>query len=226
MNSALGRNSIADLAALADPTRHRVYAAVAAADEPLGRDAVAGAAELPLSTAALHLERLVEAGLLRVEHKRLSGRSGPGAGRPAKLYTATSAELIASIPERHYELAADLLASAAENADRDGIPVRDALGREARTVGAVIGAAAGTVDSALTMCGYAPIADGSGGTVLANCPFHALATRHTALVCGANLELVRGIVRGAGDDREPELVTPGASGAGACCVALRASKEA
>jgi len=221
MNPALGRNSVSDLAVLADPTRHRVYSLLAASDRAMARDAVAAAIGLPRSTAALHLERLVEAGLLKAEHRRLTGRSGPCAGRPAKLYSAASVELLASIPERHYELAADLLAGAADVADRDGVSMREALAGEARTAGAVIGAAAGTLDEALTMCGYSPVSDGVGGTVLANCPFHALASRHTDLVCGANLELVRGIARGAGDDRQPELVTPGAPGAGSCCVALR-----
>ena len=55
-------------------------------DEPVGREQTAADTGIPLHTARFHLERLVDEGLLATEFRRLSGRSGPGAGRPAKLY--------------------------------------------------------------------------------------------------------------------------------------------
>ena len=70
------------LAVLAEPLRRRLYLHVAGQPAPVGRDAAATALGIARSLAAFHLDRLVEAGLLATEFKRLSGRSGPGAGRP------------------------------------------------------------------------------------------------------------------------------------------------
>lgn len=210
------------VAALTDPQRRDLYRL--AADHAISRDDAATALGIPRSTAALNLDRLVDAGLLTVSYARRSGRTGPGAGRPAKLYRATDTELSATIPERHYELVGDLLAAAAEKADETGVPVRDALASEAFAAGAAIGAGAGRLEAALTACGYAP-RDGQPGDaastdlVLENCPFHVLARRHTALICEANLEFVRGLAAATDDERTPVL----APAEGRCCVEIRAS---
>ena len=213
---ALADNRVDAIGVLSDRLRGDLYRLVAASDHPLSRDEAAAAAEVPRSTAAFHLDRLVEAGLLEVEHRRLSGRSGPGAGRPTKLYRAAHREVIASVPERHYELAGELLASAIERADHDGIPIREALDAEAHALGRDLAAGGPALEDALSRCGYAPTDDGRGGLTLENCPFHALATSHTALVCGANLALVSGVVEATGDDRMPSLEPTG----GRCCVAI------
>jgi predicted ArsR family transcriptional regulator len=218
----ISENRAAALGELGDPIRRRVYDIVANAQDAVGRDAAAAAAGIPRSTVAFHLDRLVDAGLLTVEYRRLSGRSGPGAGRPAKLYRATAAEVTGSIPERHYELAGELLAAAAERADRDDIPMRDAVPAQARELGAQIGTECRSVEAALDACGYRPASDGAGGVVLENCPFHALAARHTQLVCGANLALVQGMIDATGDERTPHLVPRD----GHCCVEVRAREDA
>ncbi|MGU3645229.1 helix-turn-helix transcriptional regulator [Microbacterium sp. C23T] len=226
--SILTPNRAEAVAALADPQRRELYRL--ATERPIGRDEAAAALGMPRSTAAVNLDRLAEAGLLTVSYERRSGRTGPGAGRPAKLYRAADAELAATIPERHYELAGELLAAAAAEADERGVPVRDALDAGAFAAGAAIGAGCADLEAALTLCGYAPRAkdtlpsDGaedaaSTDLVLENCPFHALATRHTALICGANLELVRGLTTATGDERTPVL----APTAGRCCVEIRDS---
>ena len=214
---ALQPNDVAVFAAIGDPLRRALFDAVRASDSPLSRDDAAATAGVPRSTAATHLDRLVDAGLLAVEFRRLSGRTGPGAGRPAKLYRMAPVERLGSLPERHYELAAELLAASADAADREGIPVRDALATQARQAGAAIATTHATLTSALAACGYEPSADGDGGLHLENCPFHALARRHTELICGANLELVRGIADATGDDRGVALEPR----AGHCCVAIR-----
>ena len=214
--TGLERNRLDALAALGDPTRRELYRAVVKASTPLSTDDVALAVGIPRSTSALHLDRLVRAGLLKTEHRRLTGRSGPGAGRPTKLYSPTAGELLASLPERHYELAGELLARAAERSDREGVPVRAALAAEAHQAGAAIGASHAPLENALSVCGYGPRDDGAGGVALDNCPFHALAARHTELVCSANLQLVRGIADATGDDRRVALEP----GAGHCCVAV------
>lgn len=211
-------NRLAAIAALGDPVRRRLYRL--AAERPIGRDEAADAVGIPRSTAAFHLDRLADEGLVTVSYRRLSGRSGPGAGRPSKLYAAASVDVVGSIPERHYELAGDLLASAIERADADGVPVRDALDAQARATGAAIGAEAGDLDAALVRCGFEPTGDGEGGVLLQNCPFHALASSHTALVCTANVALVRGIADGAGDPRSAVL----APREGHCCVRVVAAR--
>ena len=213
--SALNPNRAEAVAVLADPQRRELYRL--ARKHEISRDDAAAALGMPRSTAAMHLERLADAGLLAVTHVRRSGRSGPGAGRPAKLYRAASAEVAASIPERHYELVGDLLATAAQTADEQGIAVRDALAAEAFAAGAAIGDAHENLEEALVACGYTPAGADSGDLILKNCPFHALATRHTALICGANLEFVRGAATATGDARTPVL----APAAGRCCVEIR-----
>jgi predicted ArsR family transcriptional regulator len=214
--STFTRNRAADLALLGEPVRRELHRL--ASEAPIGRDEAAEQLGIPRSTAAFHLERLVEAGLLAVEFRRRSGRTGPGAGRPSKLYRAVPGDIAGSVPERHYELAGDLLASAVERSERDGVPIREALDAEAFSAGVVLGAGCGAVEDALTACGYEPRAAASGDIVLDNCPFHALATRHTDLVCTANVALVRGLAHAAHDDRDVEL----APQEGLCCVTVRA----
>lgn len=218
----LSLNSPQAVAILADPVRRRVYDAVAQGGEAQSRDAVARTVGVPRSTAVFHLDKLVESGLLTVEYRRLSGRTGPGAGRPSKLYRASDVEVAASVPERHYELAGELLASAAERADRERTPMKVAVATQARELGRSIGRDSHGLEEALAACGYDPQPDGHGGVVLCNCPFHALAGRHTDLVCNANLSLVGGIVEGADDPRTAHLVP----NAGHCCVEIRARADA
>jgi predicted ArsR family transcriptional regulator len=203
------------VAALADPVRRSLYEHVAASPEPVGRDAAAGALGLSRSTAAFHLDRLAAQGLLAVEYRRLSGRTGPGAGRPAKLYRRPDQEVAVTIPERHYDLAGELLAAAVEESTRTGSPVDQVLPALAHEVGREIGAAAGSLPAALDGYGFQPRSDGEGGWTLANCPFHRLARRHTALICGLNLELLSGVAEGAGGTGRTLVLDPAP---GRCCV--------
>jgi predicted ArsR family transcriptional regulator len=213
------RNDLDAVGALSDPLRRRLYRLVASATEPVTRDAAAAALDIPRSTAAFHLERLVDAGALEASSSRPPGRTGPGAGRPARLYTVPEHELLASVPDRQYHLAGDLLAAAAEQADADGVPVRDALPAVARRAGEQLAEASDSLESALTGCGYEPQDDGEGGLTLQNCPFHLLAQRHTDLVCAANLCLIEGMVAATGDARHPALEPH----PGRCCVAVHST---
>jgi hypothetical protein len=82
----------------------------------------------------LHLDKLAEAGLLEVRFERRSGRSGPGAGRSAKIYLRSARPLEVALPARNYQLIAELLADAVQ-ADPSGA-ARAALERAARAAGA------------------------------------------------------------------------------------------
>ncbi len=222
------------LGALGEPTRRSLYEYVVSQPSPVSREQVADAAALPLHAVRFHLEKLVDAGLLEVEHRRLSGRSGPGAGRPSKLYRRSSHPISVSLPPRSYDLAARLLAAAIERAG-DGIPVRDTLRVVAREEGVRLAAEAspgspvpgssvegssvdglGRVAAVLAGQGFEPQVTGDGAT-LANCPFELLATEHPELVCGMNLSLVGGILDGLGLTSLEARLAPAP---GRCCVAL------
>ncbi|TDE18841.1 transcriptional regulator, partial [Actinomadura sp. 6K520] len=116
------------IALLQDPVRRRLYEFVAAQGREVGRNEAAEAAGVARTLAAFHLDRLVDAGLLEAGSRRLTGRSGPGAGRPAKVYRRSPGERGVSVPARDYRTAAGLLAEAAETAGLD-VEVRDAARR-------------------------------------------------------------------------------------------------
>src|SRR3954447_17756426 len=108
------------VAALAEPTRRRLSDTVVRSPEPVSRDDVAAATGVPRPTTAFHLDRLVADGLLDAHHERRSGRTGPGGGPPAKLSRRAECWVSVSLPERRYDLAGELLASAVVEADRSG----------------------------------------------------------------------------------------------------------
>jgi predicted ArsR family transcriptional regulator len=216
---------IAGVSVLADPVRRALYLFVAAQDEPVGRDQAAAGTALPRHTAKFHLDRLVAEGLLDTEYRRLSGRRGPGAGRPAKLYRRSARELDVSVPERRYDAAGQVLADAVTRAAAEGIPVMAAVEAAAADAGHRLAASAPVPDgvagpdrlvAVLAGCGYEPRVDGRS-VVLANCPFHALARDHTALVCGMNLHLLGALVAELGDPGLEAVLDPAP---GRCCVRL------
>lgn len=208
---------LAAVASIHDPLRRALFDFVSASGSAVGRDEAAQALGMARGTAAFHLDRLVDDGVLTVEFKRLTGKTGPGSGRPSKLYRRASDELLVSIPERHYDLAGSLLAASIEESDRTGEPVREALTRVATESGQQIGARAGSLVAALELGGYEPRDDGQGGLILANCPFHSLAITHTDVVCHANLNLLEGVAAGA-EDTEHEVVFDPCDGQ--CCVRI------
>ena len=111
---------VAGVAALADPIRRDLYLYVSAQPAPISRDQASDALGIARHTAKFHLDKLAEEGLLDISFKRLSERRGPGAGRPTKLYARSSRQLSVILPERRYDLAGQLLASAIDNAAAQG----------------------------------------------------------------------------------------------------------
>ena len=104
--------SLEVMAALRDPTRRRLYRYIERQPAAVGRDEAAKAIGVSRALAAFHLEKLVGVGLLRPEYRRLSGRTGRGAGRTSKLYKRAAGQFEISLPERHYAVLARLLAEA------------------------------------------------------------------------------------------------------------------
>lgn len=208
---------LAAVASIHDPLRRALFDFVSASATAVGRDEAARALSMARGTAAFHLDRLVDDGVLTVEFKRLSGKTGPGSGRPSKLYRRASDELLVSIPERHYDLAGSVLASSIEESDRTGEPARKALARVAGERGRELGERAGSLQEALVVGGYEPRPTDDGGTILTNCPFHSLAVTHTDVVCDANVNLLRGVAEGAGDTENEVVFDPCE---GQCCVRI------
>jgi predicted ArsR family transcriptional regulator len=221
------------VACLDEPTRRRVFDHVRGCALPVSRDEVAEALGVPRRTAAFHLERLAELGLLSVSFARRSGRSGPGAGRPAKLYQRSAREISVSLPARQYDLAGHLLAGAVAEAQQSGEPPRDVLARRAQALGKTIaldwkgqrtdpgGSRVGALVGILEDHGFEPGVSGSN-IVLHNCPFHALAQEHTELVCGMNLRLLQGVLEGLQAKGADELGVRACfdPGEGRCCVRM------
>jgi predicted ArsR family transcriptional regulator len=215
------------LTALADPTRRRLYRLVAAAVEPVSREQAAAALGVPAHTAKFHLDRLVDEGLLDVEFRRLTGRTGPGAGRPAKLYRRSEKEFALSLPQRHYDLLSEILARSVEAAVAEGAAVDAVAARVARDEGRALGARAATeppggdclerLAASLQPQGYEPRVE-DATMVLENCPFDKIARDHTDLVCGLNLEFVDGVAKGLGCAELSVRLEPSA---GRCCVSAR-----
>jgi predicted ArsR family transcriptional regulator len=227
---------LAALSSLDDPVRRRLYEVVTQRAGPVSRDEAAAAAGIGRALAVYHLDKLVESGLLTAFYRRPAGRTGPGAGRPAKLYARSDREFAVTVPPREYELAARLLVQVVDS-DRSGRS-RAALQEAAHQLGAELGSgfrpdapgqdAPGQdaarqdlvrqdVESMLAQQGYEPSRDDDGVIRLRNCPFHQLSERHRDVVCGMNLALVEGLVEGLGANGWRPVLDPAP---GRCCVAI------
>src|SRR3954454_17415401 len=92
-----GLAALNGLSHLDDTLRRQLYEYVIESDGPVSREPAAAAASIGRALAVYHLDKLAEAGLLTVSYQRPAGRGGPGAGRPAKLYTRAVRELPVSV---------------------------------------------------------------------------------------------------------------------------------
>ena len=222
---------IAAISALNEPLRRALYAYVLSHGGAVGRDEAAKAVGITRELAAFHLDKLLEEGLLDVEYRRLSGKDGPGAGRPAKLYRASDRQLEISLPGRRYELAARLLAEAF---DQDGADPAEALDQVAHRFGEDLGIQARrrlgrrpsdtrllqTTCQVLRDQGFEPT-EAAGTVRLRNCPFQSLAADHPELVCGMNLSMARGLLAGLGAAGLEARLEPQP---GMCCIAFSMAK--
>jgi predicted ArsR family transcriptional regulator len=208
---------VSSIAALGEPVRRELYGYVAHQQEPVSREQAAAALGVAVHVAKFHLDRLEKEGLLEAEYSRPDGRTGPGAGRPAKLYRRTDRNIAVSLPRRQYDLVAGVLAAAITSAERTGAPLEKALARAAADAGRTLGSdTRGTATDVLAENGYEPYPTETG-FALANCPFHSLAQEHTELVCGLNLDLIRSLLRAAGETGLRPRLDPAP---GRCCVTL------
>jgi predicted ArsR family transcriptional regulator len=204
--------------ALADASRRALFDYVRRQGHPVSREEAADAAHMSRGLAAFHLDKLVDAGLLRAGY-RAPPEQPRGRGRSPKVYEAADDGLAITIPERRYELLAEIFADAIVadpgNADR-------AAHRLARQRGHAFGVRLHGEElfDVLAGLGFEP-ADADGRRViLHNCPFHVLAVTHPALVCGLNHAFLTGLLEGLeAIGVHPRL----APRTGACCVELTIS---
>jgi len=195
------------VALLAEPTRQRLYLYLRERHEPVGREEAARQTGVKPRLAAFHLDRMAEAGLLDVEFRRLSGRVGPGAGRPAKVYSISSRSFSVEVPQTRYGLAASMMATAmSEGGPRaDGAPslqdvataVGESLGCEIRHQARKKGARQEAVRGKLRQLGYEPQVQESGEWKMRNCIFSELSISYREVVCPMNAALVTGMLNGA-----------------------------
>ncbi|HEV7810446.1 MAG TPA: hypothetical protein VGO64_07590 [Candidatus Limnocylindrales bacterium] len=226
-----GTDAIAMAAVLSEPVRRRLYEHVVGRRGPVDRDNAAEATGIGRPLAAFHLDRLVAAGLLDVEYHRRGGRTGPGAGRPAKFYRRRrNVNVELSLPARRYRMAAEILAEGIDRMPRQD--VADDVGEVARARGAAVVAArrrrrpSASVTrrsvrarreelvSVLAAEGFEPTED-NGEIRLWNCPFDVLVAEHRGLTCSMNLSLLEGVADAVGDTGVRPVSRPAE---GSCCV--------
>ncbi len=197
------------MAALLEPNRRRLYQYVERHARAVSRDEAAGEVGISRALAAFHLDKLVGVGLLKTEYRRLSGRSGPGAGRTSKLYRRSRHQFAMTLPHRNHELLARLLAESSASGARiepDTEPAREygrALGSRARR--RVRGdpepaRLLACVEAVLESLGFEPYRASTTEVRLRNCPFDPLSRLYTPLVCGLGQAMISGIAQSVGAD--------------------------
>lgn len=207
---------------------------IRSAGRAVTREEAAGAVGISRKLAAFHLDKLVEAGLLRAHFT-------PGAGirkvgRSPKVYELSGADIAVSIPARHHDVLADILLDAVLTAGEHD-DARQAAMRVATRRGVDLGEGERTrmrpgrlgaeraltiAEATLTRYGFEPIRRSPGDLCLRNCPFHPLAARAPDLVCGINQAFLAGYLTGLQASGVEAVLEPTA---GQCCVQLRATTK-
>lgn len=210
------RDDLSRAALLADPVRRRLFRLVRRARRPVTRDEAALSARISRNLAAFHLDKLVEAGLLRAG----SPAAGPSrVGRRPKVYEAGPVEVHLDVPQRQHALLAGILVEALSADEGVRSAAVEAAARRGRALGRAARAEAAGVAAALELLGFEPYEAEPSVLRMANCPFHPLAAGSPDLVCGLNQALISGLLAGLeADDLEAAL----APRAGECCVEIRA----
>lgn len=207
------------VAALDHPLSRAAYRVLAERGE-VSRDDAAGALDVARSVAAFHLDKLVDAGLLTARYESPGGRPR-GRGRAPKVYEPTGDGFVVAIPERRYELVADILAEAVAGGQEPANEVATRLAyRRGRDLAARLRPVSPNLVPVLADLGFEPRSE-VDAVSLQNCPFKAVAARHPALICGLNHAYLSGLVDGLGLRGVETLPAPRP---GRCCVELRFSE--
>ncbi len=167
---------------------------------------VAAASGVHHNVARRRLERLASAGLLTASFERPAGRTGPGAGRPAKMYAPAPETTAIEFPERRYPELVGLLV--------DAVP-RRRLAEVGVRFGTALAAAAGIEPADDPRCGLEGLCDaigtlgfqarlagiegGSAEIVTPTCPLRPLVVANPA-VAELDHAVWRGLIASAIED--------------------------
>jgi len=213
---------------LGDESRWKLFSFVRRARRAVTREEAAERVGISRKLAAFHLDKLVDAGLLRAHYEGV-GR----VGRAPKVYEPSDVDVQVSIPARQYDLLADILIDAVLSEDPRGSAegIATERGREIGTAERE-GERPGRLgtERALTMTcrllsrhGFEPLRDTPTTVRMRDCPFHPLAAKARDLVCGINRAFLEGVIDGLEARTVEAVLAPG--GAGGCCVELRPRPE-
>jgi predicted ArsR family transcriptional regulator len=229
---ASAQQAIRAVAALDDDLRSGMYGFIRRARRPVTRDEAAASVGISRKLAAFHLDKLVEAGVLRAGYQAVGGVRK--VGRTPKVYEPVEADILVSIPQRHHDVLAGILVDAVLT-EADDEDARASTLRVARTHGEEIGSAEREqarpgrlgAERALTLTsgvleryGFEPDREIPTRVRLRNCPFHPLACRAPDLVCGINQAFCSGVLAGLDATTVEAVLDPRV---GECCVELRAA---
>jgi len=228
VTSERGEDQAGTLAAaslLVDSVRRRVFRFVRRARRPVTRDEAAASAGISRNLAAFHLDKLVEAGLLRAGRQTSAGPVR--VGRKPKVYEPGLVEVHLDVPRRQHALLAAVLVDTMAAAAGEAHDAVAAARRRGHQVGEAARAGAGShaepeaVEGLLEGLGFEPYPAGADVLRLANCPFHPLAADAPELVCGINVGLIAGLLTGLRAGAMEAVLAPRA---GECCVEIRRSR--
>lgn len=152
-----------------------------------------------------HLDKLAVDGYLDVTHRRPNGRSGPGAGRPAKFYTVSGKQIDVHFPTHRHDVLSDMLVRIINRIAPDNIrEIAEAVGAEVgRELASEIGTpedsgyegAVRAVVRAMTGIGFGVSSDIAGQRLLmSHCPFGETAAAHPEVVCSLDRGMVSGLM--------------------------------
>ncbi|MFC0113015.1 helix-turn-helix transcriptional regulator [Kibdelosporangium aridum] len=211
------------VAALDDDLRWRMYTFIRAERRPVTRDEAAASVGISRKLAAFHLDKLVDAGLLKASYQA-AGK----VGRAPKVYEPTDVDIRVAIPQRQHDVLAEILLDAVVAKDVSDEAVKAAaqrgenLGtneRDKAKLGRLGAERALTVaEGVLTRYGFEPAREGPTCLRLRNCPFHPLAAKAPDLVCAINQAFLNGLLDGLEAPSVRAVLEPAP---GECCVRLR-----
>ncbi|MFF4401098.1 helix-turn-helix transcriptional regulator [Streptomyces sp. NPDC001480] len=227
--------AIDSVSVLGEDSRRRMFAFIRRARRGVTRDEAAASVGISRKLAAFHLDKLVDAGLLRAHYEPPGGIRK--VGRQPKVYEPTDAQITVNIPDRRHELLADLLLDAVltEGADENAAQAAvRAAGRRGRDMGEAerdrtrpgrLGPERGLTacERMLDLHGYEPVRETPAQVRLRNCPFHPLAAKAPDLVCGMNHAFLTGYLEGLDITGVQAVLAPEP---GECCVRLGPSAAA
>ncbi|MFJ8082948.1 helix-turn-helix transcriptional regulator [Streptomyces sp. NPDC096205] len=224
--------AIDSVSVLSEDSRRRMFLFIRRAGRAVTRDEAAASVGISSKLAAFHLDKLVDAGLLRARYEAPGGIRK--VGRRPKVYEPTDAQITVNIPDRRHELLADLLLDAVLTEGADESAAQAAM-RTAEQRGRQMGRSArdrtrpGRLgpERGLTACerlldeyGYEPFRETPTQLRLRNCPFHPLAAKAPDLVCGMNQAFLSGCLGGLEVNGVQAVLAPEP---GECCVRLAPS---